>query len=153
MGALPITVTMETQKGIPFNILNKDEGKCFFCDEDRWLDRCHLIPRRFTRDLRGDHDCLHDVLLMCPTHHRLFDNHKMNETEKSKIKPYVDMSVQFLNIFLEHVEAVVDYDKTETTKRYLREVQKRKDKAEAELYENRKRIKKFIDKVVLTYNI
>lgn len=53
---------------------------CEICGENRAIDVCHIIPSRLRGTKRLD-----NVLLLCPTHHRLFDRCMLIEEEWDKI--------------------------------------------------------------------
>lgn len=65
-------------------------GKCQICEEDRTLDVAHIIPRNGRTRTRVDPS--DNLLGLCPTHHRLFDEDKLNEDEYSKIKIKVEQA-------------------------------------------------------------
>lgn len=60
--------------------VKKQNIPCEICAENRATDICHIIPKR----LRGVHD-IDNVLYLCPTHHRLFDNCMLSKDEWEKI--------------------------------------------------------------------
>lgn len=60
------------------------EGKnlgCEICGENRCADGCHIIPARF-----GGNATEENIILLCPTHHRLFDRGRLTLNEIKKIK-------------------------------------------------------------------
>jgi hypothetical protein len=58
----------------------KQNIPCEICGENRATDVCHIIPSR----LRGV-KTMGNILLLCPTHHRLFDRCMLSEEEWDKI--------------------------------------------------------------------
>ncbi len=54
---------------------------CEICGENRVIDRCHIIPARY-----GGVLSLENILLLCPTHHRLFDRGRLSLKEIKQIK-------------------------------------------------------------------
>ncbi len=54
---------------------------CEICGENRAIDKCHIIPARY-----GGVLSLENILLLCPTHHRLFDRGQLSLKEIKKIK-------------------------------------------------------------------
>lgn len=54
---------------------------CEICGENRAVDRCHIIPARY-----GGVLSLGNMLLLCPTHHRLFDRGRLSLKEIKQIK-------------------------------------------------------------------
>jgi hypothetical protein len=53
---------------------------CEICGENRSTDRCHILPRR----LGGTWDS-GNLLILCPTHHRLFDRFMLSRAEYALI--------------------------------------------------------------------
>jgi hypothetical protein len=59
----------------------KDQAvPCEVCGESRLIHMSHIIPRR----LRGSNG-INNILFLCPTHHRLFDNCMLSREEWEKI--------------------------------------------------------------------
>ena len=54
----------------------KQNPPCEICGEYRTIDRCHIIPRKFGGTLNND-----NTVLLCPTHHRLFDRFMLSKEE------------------------------------------------------------------------
>lgn len=65
-------------------------GKCQICGEDRTLDVAHIIPRN-GKDRRRL-EPRDNLLGLCPTHHRLFDEDKLNKEEYAKIQERVELA-------------------------------------------------------------
>ena len=63
-------------------------GKCQICGEGRTLDIAHVIPRNGKPKARLEP--IDNLLGLCPTHHRLFDENKLNGEEYKKIKEKVE---------------------------------------------------------------
>lgn len=55
--------------------------ECEICGEGRAIDLAHIVSRR-----NGGPTCADNSLVLCPTHHRLFDRDKLTKEELSKIK-------------------------------------------------------------------
>lgn len=53
---------------------------CEVCEENRSTDRCHIIPRK----IGGSWD-VKNILVLCPTHHRLFDRYMLTRAEYAAI--------------------------------------------------------------------
>lgn len=53
---------------------------CEVCGENRSTDRCHIIPRK----LGGSWEVT-NILVLCPTHHRLFDRFMLSRAEYAAI--------------------------------------------------------------------
>ena len=53
---------------------------CEVCGENRTTDQCHIIPRKLGGTLNPD-----NILILCPTHHRLLDHFMLSKAEFSSI--------------------------------------------------------------------
>lgn len=49
---------------------------CEICGENRSTDRCHIVPSKF----KGTAE-INNILILCPTHHRLFDRCMLSKAE------------------------------------------------------------------------
>lgn len=83
------------------NKSNPLRDKCIICGESRIIQRCHIIPKRLIHR-NGVNKDLYDfegrnTIILCPTHHKLFDTWKMNDKELDIIDPYIKA---ILNDFL-----------------------------------------------------
>lgn len=58
---------------------------CEICGFTRALDTAHIIPAA-----KGGSYEEYNLLVLCPNHHRLFDQNKLDTTEYSKIKDKVE---------------------------------------------------------------
>lgn len=68
------------------NIVRLKKNKsCLICNETRVLDACHIIPACEGGDISEE-----NILVLCPTHHRLFDKNKLNDQEYNMIKDKVE---------------------------------------------------------------
>ncbi len=81
-------------------LLTPQQEICIFCKEKRVLERCHVIPKRFFCK-KGINANLYDfegenVVIMCPTHHKLYDNFCLSSKEKEIILPVLDSKVTHL---------------------------------------------------------
>lgn len=56
-------------------------GACQICGFDRYVEICHLVPKR----IGGGHKS-ENILLLCPNHHRLLDNGLLNREEIASIE-------------------------------------------------------------------
>jgi len=67
---------------------------CEICGEDRTLDVAHIIPRlsRSRCARNATYNSKDNILGLCPTHHRLFDEDKLYENEYAKIKLKVEIT-------------------------------------------------------------
>lgn len=63
-------------------------SSCVICGENRTLDVCHIVARNGRNMSRLDPR--DNLLGLCPTHHRLFDEEKLNSDEYGKIKVQVE---------------------------------------------------------------
>ena len=51
-------------------------GACQICGFDRYVEVCHLIPKRIGGGHSGD-----NILLLCPNHHKILDYGLLNREE------------------------------------------------------------------------
>lgn len=77
---------------------------CLLCNENRILERAHILPRRFVSGIGGlerleSHDD-DNIILLCPTHHWCYD-HFLLSKEESKV--VVDNTIHKLRVFLEAI--------------------------------------------------
>ena len=62
---------------------------CLICNESRYTEKCHIIPRSFDGDMIAFKLYEQNFLILCPTHHKLFDKDLLIESEKLVIMPKV----------------------------------------------------------------
>lgn len=76
--------------GVTTNLKNK----CAICGESRTTNRCHIIPHA-----EGGADYDENMVILCPTHHFLFDHNQLSkeEFEKISVDGKADDSVQYFN--------------------------------------------------------
>jgi hypothetical protein len=55
------------------------EVGCVICKENRVMDAAHFVASR-----HGGYGTIDNIIPLCPTHHRLYDNGKLNEEELDK---------------------------------------------------------------------
>lgn len=72
-----IQINSKKKKEFPVKEYNKP---CQICGEKRIINYCHIIPR----SEGGDNDA-GNILLLCPTHHFLFDHARLTKSEFNKI--------------------------------------------------------------------
>jgi len=60
-------------------------SQCEICSENRAFDICHIIPVHL-----GGTTIEWNILILCPTHHRLFDFRRLSNVEYSKISQKVE---------------------------------------------------------------
>lgn len=53
---------------------------CEVCGENRSTDRCHIIPNKLGGTAEAS-----NILILCPTHHRLFDRYMLSRAEYATI--------------------------------------------------------------------
>lgn len=58
--------------------------KCLICGETRVFDLAHIASRKTGHDLIPE-----NAMLLCPTHHRLYDKNLLSDDEVKKIAPTV----------------------------------------------------------------
>lgn len=54
---------------------------CEICGENRSVDKCHIIPAKLGGTINSD-----NIIILCPTHHRLFDRYMLSKSEYAAIK-------------------------------------------------------------------
>lgn len=74
-------------------LTNPDNQCCAICGENRYTERAHILPK-FLFKSSGKNADLFDfkgknIVLLCPTHHKLYDHHKLNPFEKEKLSKLV----------------------------------------------------------------
>ena len=78
-------------------ILTNPNG-CEICGELRTLDLAHIIARNGSPVRWYDRAEKDNLLTLCPTHHRLFDENKLSEGEYAKIAEKVPKARMVLRI-------------------------------------------------------
>lgn len=68
--------------------------KCVICGEDRTLERARIVPGR-----HGGRHVQDNILPLCPTHHSLMDNKKLNLDEENKVFEYLKNHPIFNDLF------------------------------------------------------
>lgn len=64
-----------------FEFADQDkQQQCVICDEQRAVDRCHIISREHSGSNSED-----NMIYLCPTHHFLFDQARLSKEEFNKI--------------------------------------------------------------------
>lgn len=72
-----VQINSKRSKIFPIKEYNKP---CQICGEKRITNLCHIIPRA-----EGGADDARNILLLCPTHHFLFDHARLTKSEFNKI--------------------------------------------------------------------
>lgn len=76
-------------------IIKQRNIPCEICGENRATEGCHIVP-----DALGGHGTYDNLLILCPTHHKLFDNAMLTIGEWDKInwkrKPAIIQKFAFL---------------------------------------------------------
>lgn len=62
-------------------VISSRNPACEICGENRSVDKCHIIPAKFGGTLNSD-----NIVILCPTHHRLLDRYMLSEYEYAAIK-------------------------------------------------------------------
>lgn len=74
-------------KGLSYHkrkVASQLEMKCAVCGEDRAVDLCHIAPAKDGHPL-----IVENTIVLCPTHHRLFDKGALNNEELEQILPTI----------------------------------------------------------------
>lgn len=66
--------------------------ECKICGENRTLDVAHIVPRNGKSRGRHRTEPKDNLLGLCPTHHRLFDENRLSDEEYEKIKDLVEIA-------------------------------------------------------------
>lgn len=61
-------------------VINSRNLACEVCGENRSTDRCHIIPNKLGGTAEAN-----NILVLCPTHHRLFDRFMLSRAEYAAI--------------------------------------------------------------------
>lgn len=61
-------------------VINSRNLACEVCGENRSTDRCHIIPNKLGGTAEAN-----NILILCPTHHRLFDRFMLSRAEYAAI--------------------------------------------------------------------
>jgi len=61
-------------------VIRRRNMPCEICGENRSTDRCHIMPNHL-----GGSAMNANLLILCPTHHRLFDRHMLSRAEFARI--------------------------------------------------------------------
>lgn len=80
-----INITDETMSRLKANFIHEGiipsrNKSCEICKENRSTDRCHILPARL-----GGTGEINNLLILCPTHHRLFDRFMLSRSEYASI--------------------------------------------------------------------
>ena len=66
---------------------------CVICGEDRYTEKCHIIPAECDSALKRLKMYNANLIILCPTHHVCFDDGLLTQGEFSKIAEQVYMVV------------------------------------------------------------
>lgn len=61
-------------------VIRRRNMPCEICGENRSTDSCHILPNHM-----GGPASVQNLLVLCPTHHRLFDRHMLSRSEYAQI--------------------------------------------------------------------
>lgn len=61
-------------------VIRRRNMPCEVCGENRSTDNCHILPNHM-----GGTASIENLLILCPTHHRLFDRHMLSRSEYVQI--------------------------------------------------------------------
>lgn len=61
-------------------LLDSAGRSCLICGETRIVDKCHVIPREHKGSNYQD-----NLFFLCPTHHFLFDHHRLSQEEWARL--------------------------------------------------------------------
>lgn len=69
---------MRSIRGLP--VISNRNPSCEICGENRSIDKCHIIPAKFGGTCNSD-----NIIILCPTHHRLLDRFMLSKQEYASI--------------------------------------------------------------------
>ena len=64
--------------------------KCLICKESRATEMCHIVPVNKNGDSSP-----YNIMVLCPTHHYLFDQGKLNDREFDKVRDKFHMALKY----------------------------------------------------------
>lgn len=67
---------------------------CQICGETRITHQCHIIPRS-----EGGPNNIENFITLCPLHHHLFDNHRLNEEEWNILKKVIETKMESAKLY------------------------------------------------------
>lgn len=68
-----------------FTFHNQFPLDCPICKESRVLELCHIVPV-----IKGGSNRIHNLIYLCPTHHKLLDKGLLNDIEYAIIRKRVE---------------------------------------------------------------
>lgn len=86
--------------------------KCEICNENRFIQYCHIINRemdnllkRFSLEYTGNTISYYDLNLihLCLNHHKCFDNNRLTDMEISLILPHIKLMIK---LYLKLIESM-----------------------------------------------
>lgn len=86
---------LEAKKTYKYKV-NKNNKTCFLCNENRALQKAHLVPRRL---VGNNFNNKNNIILLCATHHWCYDHFCLNKKEMDKI--VANFGFNILNIIKE----------------------------------------------------
>lgn len=91
-------------RGAKTNIVS-EKDKCVLCDEVRSLEKCHIFPIWWSNcydyeTLDELPHFLQDVMMLCPTHHRLYDKNMLNVGELNQLRDCLNEYKNYLPVYL-----------------------------------------------------
>ena len=75
-----INISWERSRIKMREIVSNRNLSCEICGENRTVDKCHIIPRKIGGTLDWD-----NIVILCPTHHRLLDRFMLSRPEYAAI--------------------------------------------------------------------
>ena len=71
---------------------------CDVCGENRITHQCHIIPRS-----EGGPNHIDNFVTLCPLHHHLFDNHRLNKAEWEILMNTIDKKMSSAVVYSKEV--------------------------------------------------
>ena len=85
------------------------------CGEARYTEKCHIIPRKWDESLKLVKAYKKNLLILCPTHHKLFDKGLLNPEEFKLIDEAIYQAI--LYFLLSYHKFIFDPLKTDQEER------------------------------------
>ncbi len=99
-------------------ITNPNGAKCIVCGYDKFLERCHIIPKRFTVHVEGYTHYTkfgtNNIVPMCPNHHWEYDHDLMDDIDYVKMMDSIVSDKVFLPDFSTFICGKVSLDEGNT---------------------------------------
>jgi|GEM_PF-2397330 hypothetical protein len=76
----------------------KNYPECLVCGEKRITEVCHIVPRS-----QGGSDHQDNYFVLCPTHHHLFDHHRLSKAEWASLEQALEGKMENAIIYAKSI--------------------------------------------------